>query len=185
KILKVDADNASTITRTQFLQEGSYGAPHVENLALRAERDIPEHEFFLLPVMPIHHPVEETRERAPVYFLPVGDVFVIVEVLDMLDSKPRVLIAKPAARAGNKGEGAGPAGKIVLSRKKGRRFRRLAVVTRNSLKVGWGWPGLERSIYWQGSGCHRSRSPLESASSGRPASSPTSAAKIHGAPRES
>ena len=36
----------------------------------------------------------------------------------MLDAKPRVLIAKPAARAGDKGEGPGLAGEIVLSREK-------------------------------------------------------------------
>ena len=85
------------------------------------ERDVPEHEFFLLPVMSIHHPVEKTGKRAPGCLLSVGDVLLIVKGLDVLDAKPRVLIAKPATRAGNKGEGPGLAGEIILSREKGHR----------------------------------------------------------------
>ena len=100
------------------LQEGSDGAPHVENFALRAELDVTTHEFLLLPIVSIHHPVEETSEQAPVCLFAVSDILVIVESLDVLDAEPRVLIPKPAARAGNKGECPGSTREIVLSRKK-------------------------------------------------------------------
>ena len=111
--------NASAVARSQFLQKSSDRASYVEYFALRAELDVTTDEFFLLPVVSIHYPVEETREHAPVCFFAVRDVLVIVESLDVLDIQPRVLITKPAARTGDEGERPGFAGEIVLSREEG------------------------------------------------------------------
>src|SRR5262245_53269247 len=171
--------------RTHFLQKGSYGTTNVENLALWPERDVTAHEFFLLAIVTIHHPVEKTSERAPAFLFSVGDVLVIVEGLNVIEVKPRVLIPKSATCARDKCECPGSTGEIVLSRKKGCRFCGLAVVTGDSLKMRSRRSEFKSCTYLQNISCHHRKPPIESIIRGRPARSPISATKIHRAPRDS
>src|SRR6185369_10636318 len=188
QVFKVDADNMSAVSRTHFLQKGSYCTPDVENATRRTKLHVALHEFFLLPVVPVHHPVEKLCEWTPVGFFPVRDVLVVVKVFDVLDAKPRVLIAKAAALAGDEGERSRTTGEIIVGRKEVGPVCALTVVTRDFLKVGRRRSGLRRGRAHPqhgGVGCHRRKPPIESISSGRPASSTTSATKIFLAPYDS
>src|SRR5207248_1536712 len=68
----------------------------------------------LVAVVPVHGAVVKPRQHPPVGLLAVGDVFVVVIILDAPQGHARVLVRQAAARAGDEREPAGFAGQVVL-----------------------------------------------------------------------
>src|SRR5262245_2589013 len=114
EILEIHTAESRAVPGSHFLQKRSDGATDVEDVAFGEESHIPAHELVLLSVVPVHRPVEEAGEHAPVAFLPMGDVLVVVVRFDVIDGESRVLIPQAAPRTGDEREAARLSGEIIL-----------------------------------------------------------------------
>jgi hypothetical protein len=114
QIDKIDPDRIDIAERVRFSEKGAGSTADVKQLVAFPEINVPPYYIDLVAVKPIHGAFYKPSERSPVAFLPMSDIFVVIELFDPLYTDPGILVGEPAAAADDKGKTSRLSGQIIL-----------------------------------------------------------------------
>ena len=87
-VFKVDAGGLYTVFFTHIREKGSNRTPHVEYFRRLIKLYVLADDSVLIAVVLPHRPFIKRCQNAPIGFLPVGDILVVVEARNGLNIDP-------------------------------------------------------------------------------------------------